>query len=242
MPAIADRWACMNTRCRNKGKTCWRSKKPGAPDIADDHYPVPTDLFRRWSKEVNDNVSTVEQPSPQLIIALCKWRDRSHKKTEAAMKTEEQSASATATSTTSALLNTFLITQLAQMNQQRLSSSAILSPLPECFVPTSSPIHTEKDSQDLLAEFFDWLIKQPGYNNEQKIELYMKIKDTLVKEEWELDTLRERKDGKGMTEEAWDRYGFKIGTLATIRTKIPEFKLQRPRSSSSYNSYTSTGI
>ena len=38
--------------------------------------------------------------------------------------------------------------------------------------------------------------------NERKIELYMKIKDTLVKEEWELDTLRERKDGKGMTEEA----------------------------------------
>ena len=102
------------------------------------------------------------------------------------------------------------------MNQQRLSSSVIPSPLQKHFVPTSSPIHTEKDSQDLLAEFFDWLIKQPGYNNEQKIELYMKIKDTLVKEEWELDTLRERKDGKGMTEEAWDRYGFKIGTLAII--------------------------
>jgi hypothetical protein len=22
MPAIADFWACMNTRCRNKGKVC----------------------------------------------------------------------------------------------------------------------------------------------------------------------------------------------------------------------------
>ena len=70
----------------------------------------------------------------------------------------------------------------------------------------------------------------------------MKIKDTLVKEEWELDTLQERKDGKGMTEEAWDRYSFKISTLATIQTKISEFKLQRLRSNSSYNSYTSTGI
>ena len=105
------------------------------------------------------------------------------------MKTEEQSVSVTATSTTSALLNTFLITQLVQMNQQCLSSSAILNPFPECFVPTSSPIHTEKNPQDLLAEFFEWLIKQPGCNNEWKIELYMKIKDTLVKEEWELDTL-----------------------------------------------------
>jgi hypothetical protein len=137
MPAIADHWACMNTRCRNKGKTCWRSKKPGAPDIADDHYPVPTDLFRRWSKEVNDEVSTVEQPSPQLIIALCKWKERSYKKAEVATKTEEQSASATAASTTSALLNTFLITQLKQMNQQSLSSLAVPSSLPHG-MPTAS--------------------------------------------------------------------------------------------------------
>ena len=147
------------------------SLTPGAPDITDNHYLVLTNLFCYWSKEVNNNISTVEQPSLQFIITLCKWRDRSHKKTEAAMKTEEQSASATATSTTSALLNTFLITQLAQMNQQRLSSSAIPSSLPEYFAPTSSPIYIEKDPQDLLAEFFDWLIKQPGCNNKQKIEL-----------------------------------------------------------------------
>jgi len=76
-------------------------------------------------------------------------------------------------------------------------------------------------------------MKQPGCNTERKIELYTKIKSTLVEEEWELDTLRERRDGKGMTDDIWDRYGFKIGTLAMIRSKISEFKLQRPRSSSS---------
>ena len=77
------------------------------------------------------------------------------------------------------------------MNQQSLSSSSLH---PEhlylkYFTLTSSPIHTEKNSQDLLAEFFDWLVKQPGCNNEQKIELYTKMKDTLVEEQWELDTL-----------------------------------------------------
>ena len=79
-------------------------------------------------------------------------------------------------------------------------------------------------------------MKQPGYNSERKIEIYEKIKSVLVEEEWELDTLRERRDGKGMTEDIWDRYGFKLGTLVTIRSKISEFKLQRPRSSSSQGS------
>ena len=47
MPAIADHWAYMNTHCQNKRKTCWHSKKSGASDIADDHYPVSIDLFCR---------------------------------------------------------------------------------------------------------------------------------------------------------------------------------------------------
>jgi hypothetical protein len=181
MPAIADRWACMNSRCRNKGKVCWRSKMPGAPDTADDHYPVPPELFRRWSKEVNDEISTMEQPSPQLIIALYKWRDRSRKKEESITKLDDQSAASTAASTTSALLNAFLVTQLKQLNQQSTSFQA--TPLEDSAPLNSSPIRTKKDPQDLLADFFDWIMKQPGCNTERKIELYTKIKSTLIEEE-----------------------------------------------------------
>jgi hypothetical protein len=57
------------------------------------------------------------------------------------------------------------------------------------------------DPQELLAEFFDWIIKQLGCNTEWKIELYTKIKNTLIEEEWELDTLWERRDGKGITDD-----------------------------------------
>jgi hypothetical protein len=60
MPSITDRWARISTRCRNKGKTCWRSKKPGAPDTADNHYPVPSDLLFHWSKEARKKAFTVE--------------------------------------------------------------------------------------------------------------------------------------------------------------------------------------
>ena len=95
------------------------------------------------------------------------------------------------------------------------------------------------DPQELLAEFFDWIMKQPSCNTEQKIELFKEIKSTLIEEQWELDTLRERRDGKGITNDIWERYGFKIGTLAMIRSKISEFKLQRPHSSSSSNTSVS---
>jgi hypothetical protein len=195
MPGIADHWACMNIRCRNKGKTCWRSKMPGAPDTADDHYPIPPDLFRRWSKEINDGISTLEQPSPQLIIALCRWRDRDRKKDESAAKLNQQSAASTAASTTSELLNVFLVTQLRQLTQQSTSSSAIQHSAPL----NSSPFRTQMDPQELLAEFFDWIIKQPSCNTERKIELFKEIKSTLIEEQWELDTLRERRDRKGIT-------------------------------------------
>ena len=69
------------------------------------------------------------------------------------------------------------------------------------------------------------MMKQLGYNTKQKIELYLKIKRTLVEEEQELDTLQERKDGKGITKDIWERYSFKIGLLAIIRSKILDFKL-----------------
>ena len=88
---------------------------PGALDTADDHYPIPPDLFRCWSKEINNEISTLEQPSPQLIIALCRWRDRSRKKDESITKLDQQSVAATAASTTSKLLNVFLVTQLKQL-------------------------------------------------------------------------------------------------------------------------------
>ncbi len=214
MLAIADCQACMNVCCHNKGKVCWRSKMCGAPDTTDDHYPIPPNLFRCWSKEVNDEIFTIKQPSPQLIIALYRWRDRSYKKEELITKLDQQLEVSTTASTTSALLNAFLVTQLKQLNQQ--STSSLATPVERSATLNSSLICTQKDPQDLLAKFFDWIMKQPGCNTKQKIGLYTKIKSTLVEEEWELDTLQERRDGKGMTNNIWDGYGFKIGALAMI--------------------------
>jgi hypothetical protein len=98
----------------------------------------------------------------------------------------------------------------------------------------SSPIRTSTDPQIILEQFFDWLLLQPGNESEREREILQRVKKQLVEDEWEVDTLRERRDGKGMTETTWvESYGFKIGTLVMIRSRISEFKNARPQSQGS---------
>jgi len=75
MPAIADQWACMNIRCRNKGRTCWQQRKPNGPDLAENHYPVSGEIFQKWSKEIAKEISTVDQPSEEVVVQLVKWKE-----------------------------------------------------------------------------------------------------------------------------------------------------------------------
>jgi len=63
MPAIADKWSCSNRSCRNYGFTCWQDRFPDTPDLATNHYPIPGELMRLWSKEIQDQYSTAAQPS-----------------------------------------------------------------------------------------------------------------------------------------------------------------------------------
>ena len=81
MPQVADHWTCLNGQCRNKGKTCWINKsRPGVRDNAAEHYPVSGEIFRYWSREIADNLSTVEQLSQQIIVLLVNWQKRERKK------------------------------------------------------------------------------------------------------------------------------------------------------------------
>jgi len=38
------------------------------------------EIFKRWSHEIADNLSTVKQPSQQIIVLLVNWRKRKRKK------------------------------------------------------------------------------------------------------------------------------------------------------------------
>ena len=53
------------------------------------------------------------------------------------------------------------------------------------------------------------------------------IKDKLVEEEWNIESLKSKTLDEGMTSDQWERYGFKIGTLVRIRPLISKFKRLR---------------
>src|SRR5438046_2709831 len=222
MPAIADQWTCMNIRCHNKGRTCWQQKKPNGPDLAENHYPVSGEIFQKWSKEIAKEISTVDQPSEEVVVELVKWKERDCKKNPI-----EGSAKMEDSSTTNALLNAYLVTSLKQLNTPTLSTSSAPSSSSLC-IPTSR-IHSETDSQELLTQFFEYLMTLPGLRSEHKREALTKISNVLVEDEWEIDLLRESKDGKGMTDIRWERYGLKRGMLEKIRRHIKDCKGQRSR-------------
>ncbi|KAI9765482.1 MAG: hypothetical protein M1840_007308 [Geoglossum simile] len=232
MPQVADHWACLNGQCRNKGKTCWVNKpRPGVRDNAAEHYPVPGEIFRRWSREIADNLSTVEQPSQQIILLLANWREREHKKSAHAQLPRPAEDT---TSTTNQLLQILIAAQVQHLPQNlysnRSNSPATPPPCPLPYTPPvpSSPIRSSSDPNEVLTQFFDWLTAK---SNASQAELLESVKNKLLDEDWSLDALRDERRGGAMTSTIWESYGFKLGTLAKIRSRISEFKQQqRPQS------------
>ncbi|KAI9761717.1 MAG: hypothetical protein M1840_001721 [Geoglossum simile] len=169
-------------QCRNKGKTCWINKlRPGVRDNAAEHYPVSGKIFRCWSREITNNLSTVEQSSQQIIVLF----------------------------------------QLVQNLYGNGSNSPVVpSPYPPPYAPPVplSPIHSSSDPSEVLIQFFDWLIAK---SNAQQMEILDNIKNKLLDEDWNLDTLRDERKGGAMTTAIWESYGFKLGTVARMSRSIP---------------------
>ena len=83
------------------------------------------------------------------------------------------------------------------------------------------------DLVKLLGQFFDWLADQQGFRSKQQRALLEPIKEKLMEDQWNIDTLKPRKPDDGMTLDIWEAYGFKIGLLARIRSKVSDFKRSR---------------
>ncbi|KAI9768072.1 MAG: hypothetical protein M1840_005106 [Geoglossum simile] len=98
-------------------------------------------------------------------------------------------------------------------------------PYPPPYTPPvpSSPICSSSDPNEVLAQFFNWLTVE---SNIKQMELLENVKNKLLDEDWNLDTLRDERKGGAMTTAIWESYGFKLGTLANIRSRISEFKQQ----------------
>jgi hypothetical protein len=71
-------------------------------------------------------------------------------------------------------------------------------------------------------------MEQPGFNSNQQRKTLKLIKEKLMEDMWNIDTLKvSKREGEGMTNAIWEAYEFKIGMLARIRGNISTFKLSR---------------
>jgi hypothetical protein len=143
-------------------------------------------------------------------------------------------------STTDQLIQTFLVTQICQLTQQQQPSelpyTLPMSIYPPLLAP-SSPVWSDSDPSEILAQFFDWFIQR---SSEQQREMLGDIRQKLLDEDWNLETLCDKRKGGAMTVAIWESYSFKLDTLANIKSKISEFKQQqRPQSHSSNGSSSS---
>ena len=70
IPALASRWPCVNSYCSNKGATCWQNRRGNEADRVEHHYPVNAHILQRWSREIQSDTSTVEEPSQNIVCQL----------------------------------------------------------------------------------------------------------------------------------------------------------------------------
>jgi hypothetical protein len=246
MDPIAEHWSCDVKGCLNYSKTCWRNLKPGAPENPAEHYPIAGDELRMWSREIKDGRSTVTEPSSRIVVALATFRERDRKKRNLLSLNQSVTEASGPSNKIDKLLDIMIIEKLDKMansTTQQLPQLPIYQPsypiyhlpytpgssttLPQP-APPSSPIRSDTDSSKLLSSFFDWLVGQPGFGGHTK-EVLLQIKDQLVEDLWDIDSLRERRLGEkgGLSTNVWEAYGWKVGLLSRIRGKISAFKQYR---------------
>ena len=167
MPVIADRWPCTNIYCRNKGKTCWQKKKaPDSPDTAVNHYPIGAEIFQRWNKELLSGDSTVDKPSPNIVVDLVNYKGR--EKNRKGPKEQVVEKEDTLGEYLKQLVSISIVNQVQSMGQNPYLPHQYSTPSLNIEAPQNlSPVRSETDPVELLSQFFDWLANKPEFSSEK---------------------------------------------------------------------------
>ena len=146
----------MNAHCYNKGKTCQQNKKsPNLPNLEINYYPISSDNFLQWNKELLSSASTVKQPSQNIIVNLVNWKERSRGSRKEQVVGKEDSI---------LLINNLFKAFMASYSRLvNYLPSQLYYPYPPLYVDVkppqnSSPIQLETDPIKLLSQFFKWLV------------------------------------------------------------------------------------
>ena len=230
-PDIADFWLCKNRGCRQFDCfTCWvKDYIPQANegrDLAHNHYPADGNILAKWSRDIAAGKATIESPSANVVADLISAREVKKKGKKAQSNSNEGDTSK------------WRDLAYLQASQNVKASQQIPYPvnivLPSEFqlirstdaainrdIVHSSPIATDSPDDELLEEFFTWLIPQPRF--ESRREDLIRIKDRLIEDEWSLQSLEQPRRG-GLTMAEWENYGWKPGFSHKIRERISQFK------------------
>ena len=212
MPEISFRWPCKNAHCKNNSHTCWVK---GNSDLPANHYPISSEIFRSWSHQIMKEKSTVNVPSASIVLKLSKFKSLKEAKT----KEEVEQPYATPYSQPPPPYGWSAYQPYAQIPS-----------LPQQFVlqqaatpshhPPSSPLQSSTDPAEVLESFIEFVKGLRQWAS--KAELLEQIRRILIDEDWDLEGLR-----KDISDNVWESFGFKVGTLARLRREIRLFKLQR---------------
>ncbi len=185
--------------------------------------------MRKWSKEIKQNLSTPDEPSSRMIAESVEHRsERRHRST--ALKASKKEAVSSTDKLFEQLVKMSVMTMVSQQQYQQRIIPPLLSFDSSQRPAPSNPVRSNTDSSDILygsslsGRYIDRYAAQQSS--------MMEICKKLINEDWELDNLRTESKGGAITSEIWERYGFKIGTLAKSQNKISEFKHARCSDSS----------
>jgi hypothetical protein len=91
-PKIAERWVCRSSQCKNKGRICW-VKGSTLRDNPQNHYPVPGELMRKWSKEISDAKVTVDELLLRLVADLVEEKAERRTRSKALKDSKKEAGS-----------------------------------------------------------------------------------------------------------------------------------------------------
>ena len=199
MPAIADQWPCTNIYCRNKGKTYQQKKKsPDSPNTAVNHYPISTEIFQRWNKELLSSNFTVDKPSPNIIIDLANYKGR--EKNQKGPKEQVVKKEDTLKEYLKQLVSISIVNQVQSMGQNPHLPHQYSTPSLNIEAPqNSSPVRSETDPVELLSQFFDWLANEPDFSSKKQRVTLGQIKDKLIKKKQNIKLLKLKTLSEGIT-------------------------------------------
>ena len=167
--------------------------------------------------------STLEEPSVAIVLKLTRLREVQLRQKHPQQVDQQANQQFGLQSLVSGLilgqLNPF--NQLLQQQQQQQQQQSTPPLQPQNL--TSSPIRSETDPSEILAQFCNWLKERQGFTKPNQLEQLDLIKIKLLEDDWDMESLYKITDMK------WEEYGFKPGTLACIRREMKRFKQQRIR-------------